>query len=175
MQTKRGSRVATSLLLFCSSMMRRHRSRHVLRRLTSAQLVLSTTAIRSPLPPRAPRIIVTDSALDGSGGLSGWLALPADCLPVASQAVRGALLGCVAYSRVCCTGRTTPTGDELAVAPRAEDQNDKPGRYARDMREASNWRAHGFQGIITKRGRASYARRDRVPGMLGITGKTSAR
>ena len=109
MQTKRGSRVATSLLLFCSSMMRRHRSRHVLRRLTSAQLVLSTTAIRSPLPPRAPRMIVTDSALNGSGGLSGWLALPADCLPVASQAVRGALLGYVAHSRVCCTGRTTPT------------------------------------------------------------------
>ena len=152
MQTKRGSRVATSLLLFCSSMTRRHRSRHVLRRLTSAQLVLSTTAIRSPLPPRAPRIIVTDSALDGSGGLSGWLALPADCLPVASQAVRGALLGYVAHSRVCCTGRTTPTGDdELAVAPRAEDQHDKPERFARDMREASNWRAHGFQGMITQR------------------------
>ena len=103
-------------------------------------------------------MIVTDSALDGSGGLSGWLALPADCLPVASQAVRGALLGCVAYSRVCCTGRTTPTGDELAVAPRAEDQHDKPGRFARDMREASNWRAHGFQGIITKRqGLATHA------------------
>ena len=90
---------------------------------------------------------------------SGWLALPADCLPVASQAVGGALLGYVAYSRACCTGRTTPAGDdELAVAPRVEDQHDKPGRYARDMREASNWRAHGFQGIITKRqGLATHA------------------
>ena len=168
MQTKRGSRVATSLLLFCSSMMRCHRSSHVLQRLTSAQLVLSTTAIRSPLPPRAPRMIVTDSALDGSGGLSGWLALPADCLPVASQAVRGALLGYVAHSRVCCTGRTTPTGDdELAVAPRAEDQHDKPGRfacqrYARDMREAcSNWRAHGFPRHHHEEARASYAPRPR--------------
>ena len=85
-------------------------------------------------------MIVTDSALDGSGG-SGWLALPADCLPVASQAVGGALLGYAAYSRACSTGRTTPAGDdELAVAPRAEDQHDKPGRFARDMREASNWR-----------------------------------
>ena len=166
MQTKRGSRVATSLLLFCSSMMRRHRSRHVLRRLTSAQLVLSTTAIRSPLPPRAPRMIVTDSALDGSGGLSGWLALPADCLPVASQAVRGTLLGYVAHSRVCCTGRTTPTGDdELAVAPRAEDQHDKPGIFARDIcgrRLTGGRTGHGFQGIITKR-QGLATRRDRVP------------
>ena len=107
MQTKRGSRVATSLLLFCSSMMRRHRSSRVLRRQTSSQLVLSTTAIRSPLPPKAPRMIVTVLALDGSGGLSGWLALPADCLPVAGQAVGGAAvaeeleLGNVAYSRAC--------------------------------------------------------------------------
>ena len=64
--------------------------------------------------------------------------------------------------------------DELAMAPRAEDQHDKPERFARDMREASNWRAHGFQGIITKR-QGLATRRDRVPGMLGITGKTSAR
>ena len=63
--------------------------------------------------------------------------------------------------------------DELAVAPRAEDQHDKPGRFARDMREASNWRAHRFRGMITQRheGLATH-----VPGMLGITGgKTSAR
>ena len=94
-------------------------------------------------------MIVTDSALDGSR--SGWLALPADCLPVASQAVGGALLGYVAYSRACCTGRTTPAGDdELAVAPLAEDQHDKPGDMP-EIREASNRRAHGFQGIITKR------------------------
>ena len=103
-------------------------------------------------------MIVTDSALDGSGGLSGWLALPADCLPVASQAVGGALLGYVAYSRACCTGRTTPAGDdELAVAPLAEDQHDKPGDMP-EIREASNRRAHGFQGIITKRqGLATHA------------------
>ena len=173
MQTKRGSRVATSLLLFCSSMMRRHRSRHVLRRLTSAQLVLSTTAIRSPLPPRAPRMIVTDSALDGSGGLSGWLALPADCLPVASQAVRGALLGYVAHSRVCCTGRTTPTGDdELAMAPRAEDQHeltspkDLPEICGRRLTGGRTGHRHGFQGIITKR-QGLATRRDRVPECWG--------
>ena len=94
----------------------------------------------------------------------------------ASQAVGGALLGYVAYSRVGCTGRTAPAGDEeRAVAPRAEDQHDKPGRYARDMREASNWRAHGLTSRYHhQEARASYARQDRVPGLLGITGKTSA-
>ena len=82
--------------------------------------------------------------------------------------MRGALLGYVAHSRVCCTERTTPTGDdELAVAPRAEDQHDKPGRYARDMREASNWRAHGFQGIITKRQGVANVRTPR-PGSWNV-------
>ena len=110
-------------------------------------------------------MIATDSALDGSGGLSGWLALPADCLPVASQAVRGALLGYVAHSRVCCTGRTTPTGDdELAMAPRAEDQHeltspkDLPEICGRRLTGGRTGHRHGFQGIITKRqGLATHA------------------
>ena len=98
---------------------------------------------------------------------SGWLALPADCLPVASQAVGGALLGYVAYSRACCTGRTTPAGDEeRAVAPLAEDQHDKPGDMP-EIREASNRRAHGFQGIITKRQGVATVRTPR-PGSWNV-------
>ena len=97
-------------------------------------------------------MIVTDSALDGSGGLSGWLAL--------GSARRVAGLRC-ALKSVLHWENDADGDDELAMAPRAEDQHDKPERFARDMREASNWRAHGFQGIITKRQGLDYAPRPR--------------
>ena len=171
MQTKRGSRVATSLLLFCSSMMRRHRSRHVLRRLTSAQLVLSTTAIRSPLPPRAPRMIVTDSALNGSGGLSGGLCRQTVCrLPARQCAAR-----CWATMRTqeCAAlgerRRPATTSSRWRRGRRTSmtSPKDKPlsPRFARDMREASNWRAHGAPARLSRHhheeARASYAPRPR--------------
>jgi len=61
-------------------------------------------------------------------------------VPVAGQAVGGAAvaeeleLSNVAYSRACCTGRTALAGDdELAVAPLAEDQHDKPGTARREI------------------------------------------
>lgn len=149
-QTKRGSKAATSLLLFCSSMMMRYQG---CRRQTCAQLLLSTTAIRSPLPPRAPRMIVTDSALDGSGGL--WLAGSASSLYRCSAGCRagsgqrGCGRGAGAEQR--CVFKDAALGEDAGRRRRARTSRGAAGGgprhhklvmiFARDMREASNRRA----------------------------------